>query len=191
MLGRETISIFGRADGGRKSGKEFGSLVGFFVFLPLLALVAVLQLPFLPIVALWERSQQKRLLQQMTKQNRVMQWSEFVQALQEKRGTLIIEGEWLNGAIWWWTEEDVRAASPPSFSESTLGTVREKQLGCIPFRRWCYERYTNPTNGRAFLIVGDDKSKLDLLEKQPETPVIDTRRPSRRSRKRQTPGQIE
>ena len=58
VLGHETITIFGR-NSRRKNSKEFGPLVSIFVFLPLLAIFAVVQLPFLPIAALWERARER------------------------------------------------------------------------------------------------------------------------------------
>lgn len=190
MLGSEPIAIFGREQGetpsGGKRGREFGSLVGVFIFLPQLAIVAGLQLPVLLVAVPWQRWKHRHFVERMKAQNRVMAWSDFIRCAEEKRGTLIIEGERFKGATGWWTDENVRAVSPHCFSESTLGKVGRKQRGYIPFRTWCYERYTNPASGHAFLVVEEGESKLHFLEKQPDTAVIVALRPSRCTRKAKT-----
>src|SRR5438270_988199 len=96
----------------RKKPKEFGPLAGMFVFMPLLAIVALASLPFLPLVRWWEKRKRRLLTDAMTAKNRVMVWPEFVKALEEKRGTLIIEGDPWKGPNFWWTAEDVRSLSP-------------------------------------------------------------------------------
>jgi hypothetical protein len=183
VLSREAITIFGRASR-QKNGKESGPLVSLFLYLPLLAIFAVLQLPFLPIAALWERSKRKRLVQQMTKQNRVMVWPDFVRALKDKRGTWIIGGLPPN-PDWWWTEEDVRAVSPYA-CPNDLDDLAWTDKSFTPFRLWCYERYTNQAHGRALLVVGRNGARLDFLENDsPEVNSIVAIPPSRRMRKEQ------
>jgi hypothetical protein len=181
VLGRETITIFGRTAGGRKNGKESGTLVSLFVFLPLLAIFAVVQLPFLPIAALWERAREKRLIREMTKQNRVMVWPDFVRSIKDKRGTWIIGGLPPN-PDWWWTEEDVRAVSPYPCPDDVAWT----DVSLTPFRLWCYDRYTNQVNGRGLLVVGRNGDRLDFLERDsPEVNSIVAVPPSRGMRKAQ------
>jgi hypothetical protein len=144
----EPLTIFGSQ---RKGPKEFGPLVGLFVFVPLMAIAALASLPFLPFAALWERRKTRLLTDAMTAKNRVMQWPEFVQAVQEKRGTLIIEGDPWKGPNFWWTAENVSSLSPHPCS-CDLGTLFDRSYR--PFRAWCYERYTSPATGSAFLVLG-------------------------------------
>jgi hypothetical protein len=88
----------------------------------------------------------------MTAKNRVMQWPEFVQAVQEKHGTLIIEGDPRKGPNFWWTAENVSSLSPHPCS-CDLGTLFDRSYK--PFRAWCYERYT-PATGIALLVLGGE-----------------------------------
>jgi hypothetical protein len=89
----------------------------------------------------------------MTAKNRVMPWPEFVQALEEKRGTLIVEGDPRKGPNFWWTAENVRSMSPYSCS-CDLGTLFDPSYR--QFRAWCNERYASPATGRAFLVLGGE-----------------------------------
>jgi hypothetical protein len=173
----EPITLF-RPPGEGKHGKEYGPLISVFVFLPLLAIVAALQIPVLLVAIPWERCKHRRFVARMKAQNRVMVWSDFVRALDEKRGTLIIEGSAYKSQVWWWSEEDVRGVSPHQCPTGTLADARKKQRGFVPFRKWCYERYTNPANGRAFLVLEEGNSKLDLMEKHPYASAIVVRPPS-------------
>lgn len=116
-----------------------------------MAIAALVSVPFSPIVVWREKRKRRLLTDAMTAQNRVMQWPEFVAALQEKRGTLIIEGDPRKGPNFWWTPEDVCGLSPHPCSRD-LGTLFNRSHQ--PFRAWCNERYTSPATGSAFLVLG-------------------------------------
>lgn len=176
MLSDETITIFGSPQGkrpsGEKRGKEFGPVLGFFVFLPLLAIVALLQLPALAVAIPWQKWKHRRFVARMKAQRRVMIWSDFARCMEGKRGTLLIEGseiKWLN---WWWTEEDVLTVSPHAIPERTISYNRKKRRTFLPFREWCYTRYTNPTDGRAFLVLGEIRPKVNMLESNTDANVV-------------------
>lgn len=133
--------------------KEFGPLVSLLVFVPLMAIAALVSLPALPVVTYWEKRKRRLLTHAMTAKNRAMQWPEFVQAVEEKRGTLIIEGDPRKGPNFWWTAEDVSSLSPHPCS-CDLGTLFDRRYR--PFRAWCDERYTSPATGSAFLVLGGE-----------------------------------
>jgi hypothetical protein len=118
-----------------------------------MAIAALVSLPFLPFAAWRERRKTRLLTDAMTAKNRVIQWPEFVQAVQEKRGTLIIEGDPRKGPNFWWTAENVSSLSPHPCS-CDLGTLFDRSYR--PFRAWCYERYTSPVTGSAFLVLGGE-----------------------------------
>ena len=82
-----------------------------------------------------------------------MQWADFVTAMEQKRGTLIVEGDPHKGPNLWWTPEDILSASPHPCS-SDLRALFDRSYG--PFREWCYERYTSPATGIASLVVGGE-----------------------------------
>lgn len=139
-----------------RPNKEERSAWSEFVTCTLVALAAaayVLCIPFLPLVAWWERHKRKLLTAGMTARNRVMPWPDFVRAAKEKRGTLIIEGDPRKGPNLWWTPEDLSAVSPHSCSLD-LRTLLDRTYQ--PFRFWCYERYTSPSTGSASLVVGGE-----------------------------------
>jgi hypothetical protein len=92
----EPITIFSSQ---RKGPREFGPLVGLLVFAPLMAIAALVALPALPVVAWWERRKTRLLTDALTTKDRVMQWPEFVQALQEKSGTLMVEDDPRRGRV--------------------------------------------------------------------------------------------
>jgi hypothetical protein len=132
----------------------------------------LLQLTVLAVAIPCSRWKHRRFVARMKANNRVMVWSDFAQCVEEKSGTLLIEGseiKWLN---WWWTEEDVRAVSPHPLPENKLIHNRKEQRALLPFREWCYARYTEPSNGRALLVLGEVKSQLCLLENNPDANVV-------------------
>ena len=59
----------------------------------------------------------------MTAKNRVMQWPEFVQAVEEKQGTLIVDGDPRKAPSFWWTAEDI--CSMTEFKRKTAPTAEE------------------------------------------------------------------
>ena len=144
----EPISIPGSQ---RKGPKEFGPLVGLFVLVPLMAVVALVSLPVTPLVASWEKRRRRLLTDAMTATNRVIQWSEFVQALEKKCGTLIVEGDPFKAPNFWWTAEDVCSVSPHPCCRNLRSLFDQTHS---PFRAWCHKRYTSPATGRAFLVLG-------------------------------------
>ena len=187
MLGDETITILGpghdETPGAQRRDKKFGPLVSVLVFLPLLTIVAVLQMPVLLVAVPWRRWKHRRFVARLKAQNRVMNWSDFARCMEEKRGTLIIRGSRIKWRDWWWTEEDIRAASPHPVPKRTLGYDRKEQRALLPFREWCYARYIESTNGRAFLVLGEVKSQVDLLKNNPDANLIAVQ-PSRRLARR-------
>ena len=132
---------------------EFGPVVGLFVFLPLMVIASALSLPFVPIAAYWNRRKRRLLIQAMTRQSRVLPWPDFVRCLEEKRGTLIVEGDPRKGPQLWWTPEDVRGVSPSRCSES-LSSLFDQSYA--PFMQWSFERYTSSLSGSALLVLGGE-----------------------------------
>jgi|SRR5579872_5884414 len=151
------VSVRGEAiatvGSGPKGRRKFGPIVSVFVFLPLMMIFALISLPFTPLVAWWKKRERRLLIDAMKAKNRVMQWPEFVQALEEKRGTLIVDGDPMKGPNFWWTREDVRSVSPVPCS-CDLGSLFDRAFE--PFRAWCFQRYTNPTTGSALLVLGGE-----------------------------------
>jgi hypothetical protein len=162
----ETISI---VNSGKKEPRESGPLAGLFVFLPLMAVVAVVSLPFLPIVAWWENRRRRLLDESMTKQNRTMSWSQFIQAAEEKRGTLVVEGDPRKGPNLWWTPEDIPSISPHTCARD-LGALFNRTYK--PFWVWCRKRYISRVTGSALLVLGGDGQRREVLGSEDGTAIF-------------------
>jgi hypothetical protein len=128
-------------------------MVGLFVFMPLMIIAAGTSLLFMPAVVYWNRRKRRRLSDDMARQNRTLPWPDFQCALEEKCGTLIVEGDPFKGPNFWWTPEDLRRLSPHPCSEN-FGSLSGKTYR--PFMRWCHERYTSPASGSASLVLGGE-----------------------------------
>jgi len=80
---------------------------------------------------------------------RVMEWSEFLGALNETRGTAIVERYSFKGPVYlWWTPESFYDVCPyPTVDWFTLHDESYR-----PFAEWCRKRYTSPDVGSAVLV---------------------------------------
>jgi hypothetical protein len=101
-----------------------------------------------------------------------MEWSDFVHALDETRGTAILERYSFKGPVrWWWTSENIYDACP----YPTVDWVTMLDESFLPFAEWCRQRYTSPERGQAFLVGLGPKeeshslwSRLQSTETGPE-----------------------
>lgn len=145
--------------------REVGPFLSVFVFLPLLLIGAILSRPLGPIFNWWQKRKKRLLKDAVAKRGGLMPWNDFVPTAEEKRGTLIIEGNIFKGPNLWWTAEDVRAMSPhPYPGDSDDFRSREFQ----PFRAWCYRRYSDPVTGCALLVVGGGRERLGFARSHPD-----------------------
>jgi hypothetical protein len=69
-------------------------------------------------------------------------------------GTLIVESPFLGWGSThaWWTPEKVLAVSPYAVPGDDDYHSGAKRMQCLDWDRWHWENYTNPDNGRAFLL---------------------------------------
>jgi hypothetical protein len=146
-----------------KRGVEVGS-VGSVLLLPFLLVGAVLSIPFFIVAGCVQKRDERKLQAEMKVLGRVMAWSDFILALDEARGTAIVERHSLNGPVYlWWTSENVYDLCP----YPTVDWWGLHDASFLPFAEWCREQYTSLNSGRALLIgpspKGDGRSYLSGL----------------------------
>ena len=119
----------------------------------LLPVILLAGLVSIPCTAVWKRIYRRRrreLETRMKAQRRTIGWAEFVKAFQANEGTLIDVRSSFKESCWWWTSDSVRGLSP--FPVHDWLTMLEERA-VDPFVFWCWERYTSPETGSAFLII--------------------------------------
>lgn len=79
-----------------------------------------------------------------------LEWSDFLRAVSENRGTFIEERYSFKGPVpRWWTPEDLYCACPYSTAD-WLTMVKDESFR--PFAERCRQRYTSPDRGEALLV---------------------------------------
>jgi len=140
---------------------EMGTLLS-LIFVPILYLVIALSLPWLTAGAYIYRLRQRAFQDRMRARNRTIEWQDFVERVNEHRGTAIEESPALNryGPLWW-TEEDLSRESPYPIAD--WSTMR-RNPSFDQFAAWCHHRYTSPEHGAALLVCRRDKPTKEALE---------------------------
>lgn len=129
------------------------------LLLPFLFVAAGLSIPYTLVRSYAQRRNKRAFHNRMNAAGRTIEWSDFLRALDETRGTAIVERCAFKGPVYlWWTPENVYDACPyPTVDWMTL-----HEVSFLPFAEWCRERYTSPKSGRAFLVApsprGEDAS---------------------------------
>jgi len=130
-----------------KRGVDIG-LWGVFL-LPFLFVAAGLSMPYTLVRGYFQRRNKRAFQNRMDALGRIMEWSDFRRALDETRGTAIIERYSFKGPVYlWWTPENLYEACP--YPTVDWMTLHEESF--LLFAEWCRERYTSPNSGRAFLV---------------------------------------
>jgi hypothetical protein len=137
----------------KSTGVELPAPFGCIVFL-LMLLAVPISIPW-GLIRNWHQQRKERAFtEDLRQRQRLMAWEEFLQVMEERRGTLIWEAYSLKGPFrYWWTPEDVRKLSPhPVGDWMRSGGDRSY----VDFSYWCRERYTDRERGTAMLV--DDSS---------------------------------
>ena len=133
-----------------KRGRKLGPVAS-LLLLPFLLLAAVLSFPYAMLAASSRKRNEQKVQARMETQGRVILWSEFLNALDETRGTAIVERYSLKGPVYlWWTPENLYDVCPyPTVDWMTL-----HDRSYAPFAQWCRVRYTSRDAGSAALVRG-------------------------------------
>lgn len=134
----------------RKGPREFGPVHAIW-FVPALAIAAVLSIPIGLVVRAVQNKRERSFKNTMKAAHRVMDRRDFKRALQEGRGTLIVESYSLKGPVrWWWTAESIYDVCP--FPLVTWFMTMPNDECYRPLSEWCRREYTNCDQGRALLV---------------------------------------
>ena len=160
---REYVTLFGAKPQHKRGPRDFGPVVGCLVGLPLLLMGALLSVPYLGVFTLVWKAKERLLTRKMEKEGRVVKWGEFLDALDQNRGTLIAEWETNKGPVrLWWTPDDIYGLTPyPCGDHVSMSWFGEFS----PFRKRCFEKYASPTTGNALLVLGEESQKRLAKEK--------------------------
>lgn len=102
-----------RAKSSERTGPREIGMPWSLLFIPILFIAAGLSLPYSFVASRIRRRRERAFRDQMKARGRVIEWSECRRAMDEGRGTLIIERYSLKGPFrWWWTSEDLYRSMP-------------------------------------------------------------------------------
>jgi hypothetical protein len=115
---------------------------------------------------------EKRFAKRIAAEHRTISFTDFVQAFEVENGTLICEWKSvLKGPVrWWWAGDDVLAKSPFSVPDRASWTLDGHPL---PFRRWCFDEYIDPSGGKARLVYTTTNERKLLRERLKDVRRID------------------
>jgi hypothetical protein len=143
----------------RKTGKGL-RVIGMplsLLFIPVLAIAAGISIPVAIVASRVMRRREKAFRRHMQACGRVMEWADFIRAVDESRGTLIEERYSLKGPVrWWWTLENVYEVCPHAIVD-WLTMLHEPSFR--PVSEWFRERYTSPDQGKAFLVSLENRPR--------------------------------
>lgn len=106
------------------------------LFIPVLLVAGLLSIPVGAVMVVYFRHSERRFVKTMRQEHRVMNEPDFAAVLQERRGTLIEEWFSNKGPVrYWWTSDDVPAASPFKWTASGVeasseGNTMTSPCGC-------------------------------------------------------------
>jgi hypothetical protein len=139
------------------------------LLLPVLFLAGAISVPISLACGRIQRRRELAFRKLMQTRGRAIEWEIFRQAIAENRGTLVEERYSFKGPVrWWWVTENVYDICPqPLVDWMTMANGP----GFRPTAVWFRERYTNPNDGRAFLVVtqGVDREEIRSLRSQLES----------------------
>lgn len=134
----------------RKGPREFGPVHAIW-FVPALAIAALVSIPVGLIFRATVKRSERSFKNRMKASGRVMNHRDFEQALQEGRGTLLIESHSMKGPFrWWWTAESIYDLCPLPLVTWFMSMPNDERYR--PLAEWCRREYTNIGDGRALLV---------------------------------------
>ena len=121
---------------------------------------------------------ERRVRSRMRRCGRFLRLHDVRQRIAAEGGTLIIEGPSLgwNFTHAWWTPDAVLGKSPFSVPTDEDYKKAAGEMKCLDWDKWCWDNYTCPENGHAFLLrVGNGASmERRLKESFPDLSVVHT-----------------
>jgi hypothetical protein len=134
-------------------------------------LFAGLSIPYMVVASLVMRQRERAFSRQMAGRSRILCWPDFRQALEQQRGTVIVERYSITGPIrWWWTQDNVSEICPYPI----VAWFRMKEHARYrPLVDWFRQRYTDSEGDGALLVdregVPEDELKGVATEMESES----------------------
>jgi len=154
-------AIFGLECGthAEKNPREIG-LPWSLLLIPVLLLAGAISVPVALVGRRIQRRRELAFFKSMQSRARVMESASFRRAIAENRGTLLEERYSLKGPVrWWWTSENVYELCPhPMVDWMTMAN----KPGYRPTIEWFRRRYTDPDEGRAFLVAAHGLAQEEI-----------------------------
>jgi hypothetical protein len=147
-------------------------LLGSLIIIPILLIGAIVSFPVGFVMnSLW-RWKERRFMRRMAKGHRLIECSEFVQEIDQNRGTVVIERISMKGrTLWWWTPDDIYVKSPYPI-EGASSVYPDPEFHA--FYKWCYETYTHPTTGSGRLVSCTPEQRRSFKDKVRSGHVVTT-----------------
>jgi len=160
----------------QKRGVKLGPVAS-LVTLPFLIIAAALYFPFALGFGLVQARRSRTFLAKMKAQGRVMEWSDFIRAVGQTSGTVIIERHSFGGPVnLWWTTENIYEVCP--YAPVDWEALHDQAF--LPFAEWCQERYASPDTGKALFVGPSPKgearslgSRFELCDAEPSARWIE------------------
>jgi hypothetical protein len=141
------------------------------LLVPLLFLAAAVALPYGVISnALYEK-RVRRFAMKMAEKRRTITCDDLLKVKAEK-GTIIWEwkSQFQGPTRVWWTGDNLVADSPFPIVDRKEWILQAKEL---PFTRWCFDEYVDPSQGKALLLASAKEQKRIVREKFGDLQRID------------------
>jgi hypothetical protein len=139
-----------RAKSSERTGPREIGLPWSLLFIPILFIAAGLSVPYALVARRIQRRREGAFRDQLEARGRVIEWFECWRAMDEGRGTLIIERSLKGPVRRWWTWEDLYQQCP--YSPIECMPYAPSPEGYRSFADWCRQRYTCVDGGCALLV---------------------------------------
>jgi hypothetical protein len=143
----------------KRPSREMG-LPWSLLMIPVLLFAGAVSVPVSLVSVRIQRRRDLAFRKQMLERGRIIEWARFLQAIAEDKGTLLEERYSLKGPVrWWWTSENVYEICPHPMVD-WMTTLNDPSFR--PTIEWFRQWYTDPSEGRAFLVVTDSAAQEEL-----------------------------
>lgn len=133
------------------------------LFIPAFVILAGLSIPYALVASPVQKWRERNFRSRMRTRGRLVRWDEFRRAVDEGRGTLIVEQYSFKGPFrWWWTPETVYLQCPVPIIQWIAVLPNDERYRSLA--EWCHNRYTNSEAGTASLVEGVPASDVGLFE---------------------------
>lgn len=136
-------------------------VLGSIIFLPLLAIAALISLPYSWIQRGIVERRERRFAREMKLAGRLKSWSEVEELVRGNAGTFIAEYLSMKGPTrLWWTEDRICETTPYKYVSSENREHICYEMEFRPFGNWCFRKYTSHVSGKAYLLgLPEDQKK--------------------------------